>query len=113
MHTDQTLAILDNETSQIGVELRTFANETCSTFDTKELKREVNARKRRQLKNVKLTKRPAQSQQNTSLASNGPRQKKLNLRIYKLHSLGDVANTIRILGTSDSFSTEPVSRSAD
>jgi len=109
MHTDQTLSIFDNETSRIGTELRKFANETCASFDTKELKREVDARKRRQSKNTKLTKQSAHSKREAFSFSNGPRQKKFNLWIYKLHSLGDFPNTIRTFGTSDTFSTEPVS----
>ena len=34
--------------------------------------------------------------------------KKLNINTYKFHSYGDYANTIRIYGTTDSYSTEPV-----
>jgi hypothetical protein len=40
---------------------------------------------------------------------NGPKRRKFNLRVYKYHALGDYAKTIRRLGTTDSFSTEPVS----
>jgi hypothetical protein len=37
------------------------------------------------------------------------RFKPLNLQTYKLHSLGDYANTIRRYGSTDSYSTEAVS----
>ena len=40
---------------------------------------------------------------------NGPKRRKFNLRVYKYHALGDYAETIRRFGTTDSFSTEPVS----
>jgi hypothetical protein len=39
----------------------------------------------------------------------GRQRKELNLNTYKHHALGDVANTIRRYGTTDSYSTEPVS----
>ncbi|KAF5374151.1 hypothetical protein D9615_008829 [Tricholomella constricta] len=34
------------------------------------------------------------------------RTKKLNLHLYKLHALGDYANSIRTFGTTDSYSTQ-------
>jgi hypothetical protein len=37
------------------------------------------------------------------------RQKTFNLNTYKHHALGDVVDTIRRYGTTDSYSTEPVS----
>jgi len=39
------------------------------------------------------------------------RAKTLNLFIYKVHALGDYVETIRRLGTTDSFSTQIVSLS--
>jgi hypothetical protein len=182
IHTDSTLRILDETTVSIGTEFRTFTAKTCAAFDTRELSREVEARKRRGLK--KGRKKPASNGQsmsgdqaapsaqsvpgeqatpnsqsvpgeratlNVQVASgdqvtpnaqstsgnqtvlnvqvatndwpngtsvpnstdcrwhNGPKRRKFNLRVYKYHALGDYAKTIRRLGTTDSFSTEPVS----
>lgn len=181
-HIDSTLRILDETTVSIGTEFRAFTAKTCAAFDTRELSREVEARKRRGLK--KGRKKPASNGQsvsgdqatpsaqsvpgelappnsqsvpgeqatpNVQVASgeqaapnaqstsgnqtvfnvrvarndqpngtsipnspdcrrhNGPKRRKFNLRVYKYHALGDYANTIRRLGTTDSFSTEPVS----
>ena len=39
----------------------------------------------------------------------GRRRKTLNINTYKFHSYGDYARTIRMHGTMDSYSTEPVS----
>lgn len=39
----------------------------------------------------------------------GRRKKTLNLNTYKAHALGDYVETIRRYGTTDSYSTEPVS----
>jgi hypothetical protein len=49
-HTDSTLRILDETTISIGAEFRAFAAKTCASFDTRELSREMEARKRRSLK---------------------------------------------------------------
>jgi hypothetical protein len=40
--------------------------------------------------------------------TNARKQKKLNLRTYKHHALGDYVDTIRRFGTTDSYSTQPV-----
>ena len=46
---------------------------------------------------------------NTAAQNDGGRQQKgFNLNTYKYHALGDVADTIRRYGTTDSYSTEPV-----
>jgi hypothetical protein len=90
----------------IGDEFRKFTDKTCPAFDTRELDREVDARDRRQQKKEQshLTK--------STRAADGPRRKKFNLQTFKYHSLGDYAKTIRRFGTTDSYSTEPVSTGA-
>lgn len=103
MHTDPTVAIFDDVTVDIGAKFRTFERQTCSAFDTRELNREANARKRRRKK------RPASNVANSSDPFDETRPKKFNLQIYKYHSLGDYPDTIRRYGTTDSYSTEPVS----
>ena len=57
LHTDDTLAILDDWTTVLGDECRTFASETGDTFKTTELKREYEARKRRQARASKASKK--------------------------------------------------------
>jgi hypothetical protein len=111
MHTDQTLDIFDDVTVQIGAEFRSFTKNTCSAFNTKELRRESEARKRRKSKKANSTNPvPDPSADPSADPTDDERlPKKFNLQTYKYHSLGDVANTIRRYGTSDSYSTEPVS----
>jgi hypothetical protein len=129
MHTDSTLRIFDEITTDIGAEFRSFVQKICPTFDTRELSREVEARKRRNLR--KAEQRMVQNggpvlndQPSTSIsasnetaratgsaavhATSGPKRRTFNIRIYKYHALGDYPNTIRRFGTTDSFSTEPV-----
>lgn len=118
MHTDQTLQLLDNVTVQISTGFQAFNNKTCPAFDTQELRRETEARKRRALKKAKGKKGAVDPATRVSLdpAANPteevpdePLRKKFNLQTYKYHALGDYADTIRRYGTSDSYSTEPVS----
>ncbi|KAJ3517693.1 hypothetical protein NMY22_g13906 [Coprinellus aureogranulatus] len=47
-HTDQTLQILDDRTTDLGSAFRAFLKDVCQKVDTKELKREAEARKRRE-----------------------------------------------------------------
>jgi len=117
MHTDQTLKILDDATIRIGAEFRAFNDKTCPAFDTRELRRETEARKRRQTKKANpnvvskdSAPRPSSAASPAErLETDGPRRKKFNLQTYKFHSLGDYATTIRRFGTTDSYSTELVS----
>jgi hypothetical protein len=90
-------------TFRIGSEFRKFNKRTCPAFDTRELRRETNARKRRHSKKASVSK-PASKPESAS----GPLPKKLNIQTYKHHSLGDYPKTIRLFGTTDSYSTEPV-----
>jgi hypothetical protein len=52
-HTELSLDILDLATDQLGKALRDFADKTCPVFDTRELKREAEARLRREAKKNK------------------------------------------------------------
>jgi hypothetical protein len=114
MHTNQTLDIFDDVTVQIGAEFRSFTKNTCAAFNTRELRRESEARKRRKSKkaNKRASMNPVPEPSAGPLADRTDDErlpKKFNLQTYKYHSLGDVVNTIRRYGTSDSYSTEPVS----
>lgn len=54
---------------------------------------------------------PTQPQKTLGKGSSAARKHKtLNLNTYKFHSLGDVVSTIHIFGTTDSYSTQIVSR---
>jgi hypothetical protein len=126
---------MDAVTTDLGNNLRTFKQRTCSEFSTKELQRESAARIRRQNRSPQLSTssepRRQRSQLNPSTSrptsARGPqsatpdeisgtvksndatrRPKTLNLNTYKFHALGDYANTIRKFGTTDSYSTELV-----
>lgn len=96
MHSEITLDILDGLTQTLGQQFRLFKEHTCAAFDTKELERESSKRYRKQTKD------------GTSRSST--RQPiKYSLNTYKHHCLGDYVESIRMYGTTDSYSTEPVS----
>lgn len=100
LHTDNTLTSFDALTKPLGTALRHFGGSFSEQFDTKELPREVEARKRREAshKSPGITKRKKASRNKA----------RFNLSTYKLHALGDYVNTIRRRGTTDSYSTQMV-----
>lgn len=56
MHTELTLSIMDEVTVALGKSLRNFQESTCSAFDTRELRREAGARRKRQAKAAAVSK---------------------------------------------------------
>lgn len=135
-HTDLSLVVLETVTIQLGTLLRKFQADTCTAYDTRELKREMAARVRQAAAASKSTANQQTSDQASAVigsenqnssatshseeASNptmskptksvGRQRKALNLKTYKDHSLGDYVETIRQYGTVDSYSTESVRR---
>jgi hypothetical protein len=104
LHTDATLDLLDKETTELGKLFRDFESTTCSIYKTRELKREMSARKRREDVKRALSVPKAGSEQNS-----GRQFKTINLQTYKFHSLGDYVSTIKKFGTTDSYTTAIVS----
>lgn len=127
MHSDLTLDILDALTTDLGSQFRSFKVNVCAAYDAKELDKEVNARSHRQAKEaVRRTQAGNKKNSVTNvLPTNGKgrivtakepvdrnklrRSVSFNLQTYKIHALGDYVSCIRHFGTTDSYSTEPVS----
>ena len=83
-----------------------------------ELHKEIDARKRHQIKKAQEWPESQRTDHNSQVPPtteqssskiDGCHVKKFNLQIYKYHALGDYADTTRQYGTTDSYSTEPVS----
>lgn len=124
MHTESSLELLDKLTTEFGQLIRWFRDLTCSVYDTMELPGETAARVRRtnatQVANATAVGTTASTSVPTpELAIQtdanftrphgaGRRTKTLNLNLYKLHSLGDYVASIRMFGTTDSYSTQLV-----
>jgi hypothetical protein len=100
MHTQSTVNHLESLTNEFGHLMRRFRDVTCSQFETKELPRELEARRRTQVR--------AEASNSSGVRPSGQRTKTLNLFTPKFHALGDYAHTIQMFGTTDSFSTQVV-----
>lgn len=125
MHTEQTLKFLEKSTTTIGQELRGFRDSSIKEFKCQELPKEIAARQRqRERAAAQKTQSNAKAQAtdpppdtNESVQENSkqeipppkPKRKYLNLFTYKFHALGDYVRTIRLFGTTDSYSTQIVS----
>ena len=101
MHTDKTLRLLDDVTKSLRDAIHAFEADTCPAFHTKELKCEAQCHQRREA---------CAQHQHTHSAAPTPahKPKTFNLRTYKLHTLTDYTASIRLFGTTDSYSTQPV-----
>jgi hypothetical protein len=112
MHTEATLQELERATTIIGHELRSFRKTTQESFTCMELPSEVTARGRRKLNKQMKQMQASAKGKGTVAAAPGPqlapKVKILNLFTYKFHSLGDYVRTIRLFGTTDSYSTQIV-----
>ncbi|KAF9033835.1 hypothetical protein BJ165DRAFT_1615947 [Panaeolus papilionaceus] len=93
LHTTSTIAALEASTTRLGNVLREFESTTCKDFETVDLPSEEAARARRR------------KGKQTTTTSNA-KSRKFNLETYKLHALGDYAQTIRRYGPTDGFSTQ-------
>jgi len=107
LHTEWSVTYFEAVTKLLGSKLRAFVKSTCEEYDTRELPREVAARGRH--KAASAAQRPRKP--NTSHGTGQPsaRKKVFSLRTYKLHALGDYPRAIRTFGTTDVYSTQPVS----
>ncbi|KIM65881.1 hypothetical protein SCLCIDRAFT_22423 [Scleroderma citrinum Foug A] len=93
LHTKDSLNLLEQSLRMLTMQLRQFVEVTCVAFQTKELPSEAAAR------------RWQQGQARTENQS-GLRTKTFNMLTYKVHALGDYVQTIRLFGTTDSYSTQ-------
>jgi hypothetical protein len=111
MHSESTLTLMESVTSALGDIMRKFRNITCPAFKTRELPKETAARARKQAR--KQAKKASQPEKlptsgKLNIQSKRPKDKTLNLSTYKVHALADYVGTIRLYGTTDSYSTQTV-----
>jgi hypothetical protein len=109
MHSESTLTLMESVTTALGNIMRQFRNITCSVFKTRELPKETAARGRRQArKQAKKASNSVPVAPSAGVKSKHPSEKTLNLATYKVHALADYVRTIRLFGTTDSYSTQTV-----
>jgi hypothetical protein len=100
LHSASTVNFLEETFKKLSQKLRKFRVFTCAAFNAVKLPKEKAARQRRAAQ---------RSEANDSLPqSDGPRTKKFNLGTYKFHAMGDYVRTIKLFGTTDSFTTQIV-----
>ncbi len=97
LHSESTLSAFERATSTLGTAMRAFAKNVCPYFDTKELPKETNSRKRR--------KKAGNTDRTVKI---GAISKVYNLFTYKYHRLGDYVRAIRLFGPTDVFNTQTV-----
>lgn len=100
LHSESTLAFLEETFKKLSQKLRKFRTDICDAFDTQELPKEKAARQKKFAQHPETHKVPPES--------TGPRAKKFNMNTYKFHAMGDYVGTIRFFGTTDSFTTQIV-----
>lgn len=130
MHTDTTLTYLESATESLGRQLRHFCNFTCPAFSTVDLPKEATARGRAKNRNaakstsnftnkrtgsvsIPVKPSPISTLEATGSAPQpearpGRRRRTFKLNTVKAHFLGDYARSIRMFGTTDSYSTQTV-----
>lgn len=91
---------MDDVTTSLGEVLRHFRDHTCPKFNTKELPRETKAHQRKKAANAAAA--------NAQVTPTGALKKSYNMETYKGHSAGDIADHIRRLGTTESYSSQVV-----
>lgn len=125
MQTDSTVDMLQKVTAYLGLKIHAFAKNICPLYHTKELPREVTAchhcraeknscksshRKvaNETVMNMAMTEGAIEDAEDNSTDAKC-KHKTFNLITYKLHVLGDYVHQILWFGTTDSYSTQPVS----
>ncbi|KIJ68186.1 hypothetical protein HYDPIDRAFT_124385 [Hydnomerulius pinastri MD-312] len=100
LHTESTLDYMEKIYTVLCRKLRTFCKKTCGEYHTVELPKEKAARLRREGK-AQVGPSPSASH-----GQQGPHTKTFNLRTYKFHAMGDYIRTIKLFGTTDSYTTQ-------
>ncbi|KAG1784229.1 hypothetical protein EV702DRAFT_1191232 [Suillus placidus] len=98
MHSDLTLDILDQITTELGNQFHKFKVDVCAAYDARELDKED--------KNPSKQEERPEGIEEFAEHNVLHRKVSFNLQTYKFHSLGDYASCIRHFGTTDSYSTE-------
>jgi hypothetical protein len=106
IHTDDTLAFFDSVTVILGQSVHKFQHTICAYYHTTEIPNEYTAHGRPE---ATLASKQAGSANTLQRSNPNPKVKTLNIFTYKYHALADYPNTIQRVGTSDSYSTQPVS----
>jgi len=95
------MTFLEETFKKLSQKLHNFQHNTYAIFNTVELPKEKATHQCKSAQCFKTT--------TILLESSRPRVKMFNLSTYKFHAMTDYARTIRLFGTTDSFTTQMVS----
>lgn len=96
-HSDETVLLLKHATKIMGGQIRRFKRETCALYDTRTTDGRVGGGPK--------TKRKGKGKQSTGKS----KKKELNLETAKNHLVAHTVFDVPVFGTTDSYSTQPVS----
>ncbi|KAG8932511.1 hypothetical protein FRC01_013537 [Tulasnella sp. 417] len=96
LHTERTLELLEKATEDLGFHLRRFVAQVSQKIVAYETPKEKAARSRRR----------AKGKQQPVIEKDERKEKTFNMFTYKLHALGDYVASIRLFGTTESWSTQ-------
>ncbi|KIM54557.1 hypothetical protein SCLCIDRAFT_31001 [Scleroderma citrinum Foug A] len=99
LHTDTSLELPGQSLRQLSAQIQRFQSCTCVAFQMVELPNEAAQQQRWEVAGL-------QSGQQTKPLRSGPRCKTFNINTYKFHALGDYTGTIKMFGTTDSYTTQ-------
>jgi len=107
MHNDLTLKIMDAVTVSLGDKLRTFSDKICPAFVTRELRREWDARMRRQTKKSSTSRQVNvhNAQDMASQLSPTPKTVPASFATQQQQSSGQINNTLRAPANAQSSDT--------
>jgi hypothetical protein len=112
LQTETTLRFLEKTTKALGKTLRRFVWHVCSQVNTHKTSKEAQARVRCKKKAQSKGKAKKQGgkggNSNTTGSESGTHKKTFNMLTFKMHSLEHYPATIRLFGTTDSYTTQPV-----
>ena len=109
MHTTLTLTFFDGVTKVLGQLLQHFNDHVCSKYNTVETPAE-HAKTIRQKAAEAAKRKDSDSVPTNSDATLHHSSRAFNLATYKIHALGHYASWIQRFGTTDSYSTQAVSK---
>ncbi|KAG1817512.1 uncharacterized protein BJ212DRAFT_1270234, partial [Suillus subaureus] len=99
VHSKTTLSALDNTFKKLSGQLHRFHDFMCITFTMMELPKERAAWERRAACECS-------GLDNPDAGSGSQKVKKFNLSTYKFHAMEDYVQSIRLFGTTDSFTMQ-------
>jgi hypothetical protein len=115
MHTTFTLEVMELEVTRLGYELRRFADVVCVKYDTRELRKETEARvwaeARRDLAGEPEDWRPKKRRWTEGTGGDDGQApcKIFSFNTHKRHNIGHYAKSYSRKGTGDNFNTKIVS----